>query len=108
MTIMFDAIALAAGVAGPSDHRPVHPASVQTHRPGRPGPTGRFLRNVLADIGGAVPLHLFAGLRRWQKRRKAMTELGALDNRLLRDLGIRRGQIRDVVTAQLQAGVRTL
>jgi uncharacterized protein YjiS (DUF1127 family) len=105
MTIMFDAIALAAGVAGPSDHRPVHPASVQTHRP---GPTGRFIRNVLADIGGAVPLHPFEGFRRWQKRRKAIVELGALDSRLLQDLGIHRSQIRDVVNAQLQAGVRTL
>ncbi len=104
MTVLFDTIALAAGVAAPTDHRPVHPVSVKTRRS---GPAGRFVRDVLADIRGAVPLHPFEDLGRWQKRRKAIAELGTLDNRMLRDIGISRGEIRDVVDAQLQAGVRT-
>lgn len=103
MTVLFDAIALAAGVAATPDHRPAHrvPAKIR-----RAGPARRFVRHVLTDIRGAVPLHAFEGLRRWQKRRKAVAELGALDNRMLRDIGISRGEIRDVVDSQLrfQAG----
>ncbi len=99
MTVMFDAIALAAGVAATPDHRPVHPASVKTRRA---GPARRFVRHVLTDIRGAVPLHAFEGLRRWHKRRKAIAELQALDNRTLQDIGISRGSIREVVDAQLR------
>ncbi len=103
MTIMFDAIALAAGVAATPDHRPVHPASRRgPAKTRRAGPARRFLRDVLTDIGGAVPLHAFEGLRRWQKRRKAIAELGALDNHMLRDIGISRGSIRELVDAQLR------
>ncbi len=99
MTVLFDAIALAAGVAATPDHRPVHPTPAKSRRA---GPTGRFVRHVLTDIRGAVPLHAFEGLRRWHKRRKAIAELGALDNHMLRDIGIRRGSIREVVDAQLR------
>ncbi len=104
MTVLFDAIALAAGVAATPDHRPVHPASAKTRRA---GPLRRFVRHVLTDIGGAVPLHAFEDLRRWQKRRKAIAELGALDDHMLRDIGISRGSIRERVDTQLrfQAGV---
>ncbi len=106
MTVLFDGIALAAGVATTPDYRPTHPAAAKTRRA---GPARRFVRHVLSDIRGAVPLHAFEDLRRWQKRRKAIAELGALDNRMLRDIGISRGQIREVVDAQLrfQAGAGT-
>ncbi len=109
MTIMFDAIALAAGVAATPDHRPVHPASHRVPaKTRRAGPVRRFVRNVLTDIGGAVPLHTFEDLRRWQKRRKTVTELTALNDHMLQDIGIRRGSIRERVDAQLriQAGAR--
>ncbi len=99
MTVLFDAIALAAGVAATPDHRPIHPVSAKTRRT---GPTRRFVRHVLSDIRGAVPLHAFEGLRRWQKRRKAIAELGALDDRTLRDIGVSRGSIRELVDAQLR------
>ena len=99
MTVVFDAIALAAGVAATPDHRPAHRVPAKTRRA---GPAGRFVRHVLSDIRGAVPLHAFKGLRRWQKRRKAIAELSALDNRMLRDIGISRGEIRDLVEAQLR------
>ena len=103
MTVMFDAIALAAGVAATPDHRPAHPAAHRVPaKTRRAGPAGRFVRHVLSDIRGAVPLHAFKGLRRWQKRRKAIAELSALDNRMLRDIGISRGEIRDLVEAQLR------
>ncbi len=105
MTVLFDAIALAAGVAATPDHRPAHPSSAKSRRP---GPAGRFLRDVLTDIRGAVPLHAFEDLRRWHKRRKAIAELSTLDDRMLKDIGISRGSIRDVVDSQLrfQTGAR--
>ncbi len=105
MIVIFDAIALAAGVAATPDHRPSHPSSATTRRP---GPARRFVRHILTDIRGTVPLHAFEGLRRWHKRRKAIVELGGLDNRMLRDIGISRGEIREVVDSQLrfQAGGR--
>ena len=104
MTIIFDAIALAAGVAATPDHRPRHPAPARTRRTAA---ARRLLRNVLSDIGGAVPLHGFETLRRWQKRRKAVAELSVLGDHILRDIGISRGSIREAVDAQLrsQAGV---
>ncbi len=103
MTVMFDAIALAAGVAATPDHRPAHPTPAKTRRT---GPALRFVRHVLTDIRGAVPLHAFEGLRRWHKRRQAIAELGALDNRMLRDIGISRGSIRELVDAQLRFETR--
>ncbi len=103
MTVLFDAIALAAGVAAPIDHRPTHPAPAQTRRA---GPLRRFVRDILSDIGGAVPLRALAGLRRWHKRRKAITELGALDDRTLQDIGVSRGEIRELVDAQLRFEAR--
>ena len=109
MTVLFDAIALAAGVAATPDHRPSHPAAHRVPAKGRrTAAARRFLRNVLTDIGGAVPLHGFEGLRRWQKRRKAVAELSVLGDHILRDIGISRGSIREAVDAQLrfQAGVR--
>ncbi len=99
MTVMFDAIALAAGVVTSPDHRPTHRVPAKTRRAGT---ARRLVRNVLTDIGGAVPLHAFEGLRRWQKRRKAIAELAALDNHMLRDIGISRGSIRELVDAQLR------
>ncbi len=99
MTIWFDAIALAAGVAATPDHRPAHPTPAKTRRA---GPAGRFVRHVLTDIRGAVPLHAFAGLRRWHQRRKAITELSTLDDRTLQDIGVSRGAIRELVDAQLR------
>ncbi len=96
MTVWFDAIALAAGIAATPDHRPT-PARTR-----RAGPARRMAREILTNIGGAVPLHAFESLRRWHKRRKAIAELQALDNRTLQDIGISRGAIRELVDAQLR------
>ncbi len=103
MTIWFDAIALAAGLPAATDHRPAHRS---THRAPaktrRAGPARRFARDILADIGGAVPLRALEGLRRWHKRRKAITELSTLNDRMLKDIGVSRGAIRELVDAQLR------
>ena len=99
MTIWFDAIALAAGVPAATDHRPAQPAPAKTRRAAA---ARRFARAIVTDIGGAVPLRAFEGLRRWHKRRKAIAELSALDDRMLKDIGVSRGAIRELVDAQLR------
>ncbi|MCH6588275.1 MAG: DUF1127 domain-containing protein [Proteobacteria bacterium] len=99
MTIWFDAIALAAGVPAAPDHRPAQRTPVKARRA---GPARRFARDILTDIGGAVPLRALDGLRRWHKRRKAIAELSTLDDRTLRDIGVSRGSIRELVDAQLR------
>ena len=40
---------------------------------------------------------------RWQKRRRAVAELSRLSDHMLRDIGIERGEIRDVVDGLLNA-----
>ena len=98
MTVWFDAIALAAGVPAVTDHRPVHPAPAKTRRAGA---ARRFARDILTDIGGAVPLRAMVRLR-WHQRRKSIAELQALNDRTLKDIGVSRGEIRDLVDAQLR------
>ena len=99
MTIWLDVIALAAGVAAPIDHRPARRAPAKARRA---GPARRFARDLLTDIGGAVPLRAIAALRRWRRRRKAIAELAALNDHMLRDIGVSRGAIRELVDAQLR------
>jgi uncharacterized protein YjiS (DUF1127 family) len=47
---------------------------------------------------------IFSALGRAQARRTALRELYALDNRLLRDIGLRRDQVGDTVSAMFRAG----
>ncbi len=110
MYILFDALSLVAGIPTAPGHRPARPAQ-ETPRPAsafkrHTAAAGRFVRSILADIGGAVPLHAFEGLRRWRRRSKAIAELGALNSHILRDIGVSRGSIREVVDAMLQAETR--
>ncbi len=37
-----------------------------------------------------------------QRRRKAIAEFGALDDRTLKDIGVSRGEIRELVDAQIR------
>ncbi len=52
-------------------------------------------------------LRALEGLRHWHQRRKAIAELGALDDRMLKDIGVSRGTIRELVDAQLRHQAET-
>lgn len=56
-------------------------------RPARPAPAWRF-----AGIAG-----LLAPLERWMRLRRAESEVSELDERLLRDIGIARGEVHGAV-----------
>ncbi len=90
MTIWTDTIALGAGTPAATDHRRANSAPAK------------------ARLGTAVR-RAIEGLRHWRRRRRAIAELGTLDDHMLKDIGISRGQIRDVVDTQLrlQAGAGT-
>ena len=104
MTIWFDAISLAAGLPAVPDHRPAQRAPAKTRHA---GPARRFARDILTDIRGAVPLRALEGLRHWHNRRKAIAELQSLDDRMLKDIGVSRGAIRELVDAQLRQTAAT-
>jgi uncharacterized protein YjiS (DUF1127 family) len=104
MNIWFDALSLAAGVPAATDHRPAYRTPQSAPARTRHAAAAReFTRRILTDVGGAVPLHAFDGLRRWRRRNRAIAELGALNNRMLRDIGIDRSHIQETVDAMLQA-----
>ena len=101
MNIWFDAIARAGGIDAAPNHAISHARPRKSRRSrAEPG----LARRLVTDIGGAVPLRAFQALRHWRRRGKAYRELNALDNRVLRDIGIDRGSIRELVDAQLEAG----
>ena len=75
-------------------------APARTHRAAA---AWHFIRRILTDIRGAVPLHAFEGLRHWRRRGQAIAAIHALDDRILRDIGIDRNTIRESVDAMIQA-----
>ncbi len=104
MNIWLDAIARAGGIDTAPNHAVSHarPGKVRRNR-AEPG----LARRLVTDIGGAVPLRAIQALRHWRRRGKAVGELSALDNHMLKDIGISRGSIRELVDAQLQAEIDT-
>lgn len=56
-----------------------------------------WLGDLVSDIAAAVVVH--------HRRRVAIRELAALDDHMLRDIGIERNRIRDVVDAQIEENV---
>ena len=54
---------------------------------------GRQRRGILNGL-----IAVFNGLRQWRKRQAAIRELSALDDRVLRDIGIARGEIGSIVS----------
>ena len=55
--------------------------------------------DAVANFAGAIA----GASTKWHKRNKAIRELSALSDRLLKDIGISRGEIRAVVDAMLTA-----
>ncbi len=101
MNIWFDTIARAGGIDATPNHAVSHARPLKPHR-NRAEPS--LARRLVTDIGGAVPLRAFQAVRQWRRRGQAYRELNALDNRVLKDIGIDRGSIRELVDAQLEAG----
>ena len=100
MNIWFDTIARAGGIDAAPNHAVSHARPRKPHRNrAEPG----LARRLVTDIGGAVPLRAFRAVRHWRRRGQAYRELNALDNRVLKDIGIDRGSIRELVDAQLEA-----
>ena len=104
MNIWIDAIARAGGIEAAPNHAVshAHPGKPRRNR-AEPG----LARRLVADISGTVPLRAFQALRHWRRRGKALRELNALDNRVLKDIGVERGSIRELVDARLQAEIGT-
>ncbi len=50
----------------------------------------------------------FAALRRWWRERRMADELHALDDALLKDIGLYRGEIPSIVRARCAAGTGRL
>jgi uncharacterized protein YjiS (DUF1127 family) len=53
----------------------------------------RGLRRAVAGLAALTQRQIFEPLARWSARHRAVHELGALDDRLLADIGLRRGDI---------------
>lgn len=99
MSIWFDAIARAGGIDTAASHPVSHarPGRVRRNR-AAPG----IVRQILSDIGGAVPPLPFQDLSHQHRRRKGIAELDALDDHILQDIGVNRRSIPELVDAQLR------
>lgn len=61
----------------------------------------RGLRRALTGVAGLVRRHLVEPIERRGERRRAVAYLAALDDRLLADIGLRRGDIELAVDGRL-------
>ncbi len=61
---------------------------------------GRALTSAINAVRAAA-----ASLARWHKRRIAIRQLVALDDHILKDIGIRRGDIHSVAEARLKTSL---
>ncbi len=109
MNIWFNAIARAGGidVAPSTGSTPAGPS--QAHRN---GPT--LARRFLADTSGASPqalvgrvLRLVQSLNTRRRRRAEVEELNTLSDHILKDIGLRRGEIRSVVDEMIPVAAAT-
>lgn len=77
------------------------PRAVGGVAPRRPVPTvweafAEAIGGLVADVGFGVVCAV-AGLLRWRRHHAAIQQLQSLDDRMLRDIGIERGQITAAV-----------
>ena len=64
--------------------------------------TDSVFKANLAHLGGVQILgRLTAGLRRWRDRNAALREFERLDDHDLRDIGVDRNGLRDLIDARL-------
>ena len=102
MNIWFSAIARAGGIEVAPEQRicpPSQPKAPQSRT------TPGLARRIVADIAGGAPLRsietgvsrLVEGFRAARKRRAAIGELSALNDHMLKDIGLHRSEIRSVV-----------
>jgi uncharacterized protein YjiS (DUF1127 family) len=71
------------------------------------GPSGELSIAVFKLVDGAfgAATALARAIARWRKRREAIAEISALSDRLLRDIGVARRDIRRAVDGRLDAPV---
>ena len=107
MNIWFNAIARAGGIEVAPEQRifPPNQTKASQTKARRNHTTPGLARRVVADIAGGAPLRsietgvsrLVEGFRAARKRRAAIGELSALNDHMLKDIGLHRSEIRSVV-----------
>ncbi len=82
-------------------HRPATPANDDHARRGFENPIAVHADESVSAIGRAI-VGAFEGFKRWRTRQASIRELAALNDHLLRDIGIHRSEIRSVVDGLLK------
>ncbi len=118
MEFLFRGIARAGGIEVAPEQRIFPPSQTKASQTKPSQPKARrnrttpgLARRVVADIAGGVPLRsletgvmrLIEGFRAARRRHAAISELSALSDRMLEDIGLHRGEIRSVVHEMTRA-----
>ncbi len=82
-------------------HRPATPANDDHARRAFDNPIAVHADESVSAIGRAI-VGAFEGFKRWRTRQASIRELAALDDHMLRDIGIHRSEIRSVVEGLLK------
>ena len=71
--------------------------------PDRARAAGRVSSQPLPVASGAAgwPRQVMSGVSHWLERRRTIHELAGLDDRMLRDIGLARGEVRAVVDGMM-------
>ena len=82
-------------------HRAATPANDDLARRGLEKPIAVHAGQSVSAIGRAI-VGAFEGFKRWRTRQASIRELSALNDHMLRDIGIHRSEIRSVVGGLLK------